>query len=36
MSLESDQCPSPEDDMKSTTSAVDLTTAIYHVRLSQC
>ena len=34
-SLESDHCTSPEADMKGTTSAGDLTTAIYHVSITR-
>ena len=34
-SLERDHCTSPEADMKGTTSAGDLTTAIYHVSITR-
>ena len=34
VSLEQDYCPAPGADIKSTTSAADLTTTIYHVSLT--
>ena len=35
VSLTQDFCPTPGADIKSTTSAADLTTTIYHVSLSR-